>query len=124
MSYGSRENLAESNRPVLTVSLVGPSYLANDSFVKGRQGGDLIANAIQVAQNEGRKDDGQGMSLQILQTKPELTKNGLWMETAAKIITGKEPLDSFDKFVEDWKKRGGDQIIKEATEWYNNKNKK
>jgi putative aldouronate transport system substrate-binding protein len=34
------------------------------------------------------------------------------------IITGSQPLDSFDKFVSDWKAQGGDQIIKEVSDWY------
>jgi putative aldouronate transport system substrate-binding protein len=119
------DEINKENMHVMFLSMAGPSYLANDSFMKGRKDGDLIANAIQLSKSEGRKDDGLGMSLPpTLQSKPELGKNGLWMETAAKIMTGKDPIDSFDKFVEDWKKRGGDQIIKEATEWYNAQNKK
>ncbi|OPH51877.1 ABC transporter substrate-binding protein [Paenibacillus ferrarius] len=119
------DEINRENMHLMFLRLVGPSYLANESFMKGRKDGDIIANAIQIAKSEGRQDDGVDMPIPpTLQSKPELGKNGLWMETAAKIMTGKDPIDSFDKFVEDWKKRGGDQIIKEATEWYNAKNKK
>lgn len=38
-------------------------------------------------------------------------------EVFTKILMG-ESIDSFDKFVEDWKKLGGDQITKEVNEWY------
>ncbi|WP_240647279.1 extracellular solute-binding protein [Paenibacillus nanensis] len=38
-------------------------------------------------------------------------------ETFVKIILG-DPIDSFDKFVEDWKKLGGDQMTQEVNEWY------
>lgn len=38
-------------------------------------------------------------------------------EVFTKIIMG-ESIDSFDKFVADWKKLGGDQITKEVNEWY------
>lgn len=34
------------------------------------------------------------------------------------IIYGNEPIEAFDKFVEDWKAQGGDQITKEVNEWY------
>ena len=34
------------------------------------------------------------------------------------IIYGKEPIESFDKFVEDWKAQGGEQITQEVNEWY------
>lgn len=34
------------------------------------------------------------------------------------IIYGKESIEAFDKFVEDWKANGGDQITQEINEWY------
>lgn len=37
-------------------------------------------------------------------------------ETFLKIIMGTEPIDSFDQFVLDWKKQGGDQILSEVDE--------
>lgn len=40
------------------------------------------------------------------------------LETFVKIVRGDEPLDTFDTFVEEWKKRGGEQITKEVNEWY------
>lgn len=42
----------------------------------------------------------------------------LQQETFAAIINGEKPLEEFDKFVETWKKEGGDQLTKEANEWY------
>lgn len=36
------------------------------------------------------------------------------------IIYGKEPVEAFDKFVEDWKAQGGDAITEEINEWYRN----
>jgi putative aldouronate transport system substrate-binding protein len=38
----------------------------------------------------------------------------LEQETYLKIIVGKEPLESFDTFVENWKKLGGDKITEEV----------
>jgi putative aldouronate transport system substrate-binding protein len=37
-------------------------------------------------------------------------------ETFFKIVMGEQPLDSFDKFVADWKAQGGDDITKEVRE--------
>jgi putative aldouronate transport system substrate-binding protein len=34
------------------------------------------------------------------------------------IISGKKSVDAFDEFVEKWNKQGGDQLKKEADEWY------
>ncbi|MCD9021722.1 extracellular solute-binding protein [Cohnella silvisoli] len=42
-------------------------------------------------------------------------------ETFLKIIMGKAPIDEFDKFVDQWKKLGGDQITKEVNDWYKSK---
>lgn len=43
----------------------------------------------------------------------------LQAETYVNIIMGTQPADSFDEFVADWKKLGGDQITEEVNEWYN-----
>jgi len=103
--------------------LIGPSHLEDQEFLANRPNGDLISKAIEVSQNEGRVNDGLGMpTLPTMLERPELQKNGLWVEYAAKVLTGKDSLDNWDAFVEDWKKRGGDQVIKEATEWYNANN--
>ncbi|MBD2868960.1 extracellular solute-binding protein [Paenibacillus arenilitoris] len=42
------------------------------------------------------------------------------LEVFSKIILG-DPIDHFDKFVEDWKKLGGDDITEEVNEWYASK---
>ena len=39
------------------------------------------------------------------------------IETITKIIMG-ESVDSYDKFISDWKSLGGDEITKEVNEWY------
>jgi putative aldouronate transport system substrate-binding protein len=51
----------------------------------------------------------------MVERKSTLAK--LQDETFIKIILG-EPIDSFDKFVEDWKKLGGDQMTQEVNDWY------
>ncbi|MBP3965885.1 extracellular solute-binding protein [Paenibacillus lignilyticus] len=38
-------------------------------------------------------------------------------ETFTKIIMGAAPIEEFDKFVEQWKKLGGDQITSEVNDW-------
>ena len=40
------------------------------------------------------------------------------MEAYANIITGKESVDYFDTFVEEWKAAGGDTCTEEVNEWY------
>jgi len=47
----------------------------------------------------------------------EATLEKLQDEVFVKIILG-EPIETFDKFVEDWKSLGGDKITEEVNEWY------
>lgn len=49
---------------------------------------------------------------------PQLDK--LLDETFTKIIMGAAPISEFDKFVDSWKKLGGDDITKEVNDWYTN----
>ncbi|WMJ86275.1 extracellular solute-binding protein [Anaerocolumna sp. MB42-C2] len=54
---------------------------------------------------------------------PTMKKNWEQLQTMEKqvytnIIYGKESPDAFDKFVQDWKAQGGDEITKEVNEWY------
>ena len=39
-------------------------------------------------------------------------------EVYTKIIIGEAPVDDFDTFVEDFNKLGGEDITREANEWY------
>ncbi|WP_339314868.1 extracellular solute-binding protein [Paenibacillus sp. FSL R10-2734] len=48
--------------------------------------------------------------------KTDLT--ALMQKYFAQIITGELPLDDFDKFVTEWKAKGGDELTKEANEMY------
>ncbi|MGG6311472.1 hypothetical protein [Paenibacillus macerans] len=55
-------------------------------------------------------------------TKTMQSKNGILAklegETFIGIIYGKKPIDDFDKFVKEWYEIGGEQVTKEANEWY------
>ena len=44
-------------------------------------------------------------------------------EAYLEIITGKKPVDYFDEFVKTWYASGGEQLTKEANEWYGALNK-
>ena len=77
--------------------------------------------AVEVAKQEGIPNPLAAMPMpQSLLSQSELGRGGsLFQEAAAKIVVGAKAVDSFDEFVDTWKKQGGDKIIKEATEWYN-----
>ncbi|GIP36654.1 extracellular solute-binding protein [Paenibacillus sp. J2TS4] len=115
----SQEEIYEEQMYNIFLDYMGQRYLENQDFMAGRNQGELIVEAMTIANNEGRVNDGLDMpALPTMQARPELAYDGLWMQFAAKVITGEESLDGFNKFVEDWKKRGGNELIKEATEWY------
>ncbi|MEK3720324.1 extracellular solute-binding protein [Paenibacillus sp. FSL H8-0034] len=64
--------------------------------------------------------------LKALDGHPELTPNltggSLFSDGFVRWVVGREDLNTgFEKFVNDWKQRGGEQAIKEATEWYQKK---
>ncbi|KAJ3197957.1 hypothetical protein HK101_010917 [Irineochytrium annulatum] len=57
---------------------------------------------------------------------PTPTMQNVWeqlttmeQETFTKIIYGNEPLEAFDTFVTQWHEKGGDTVIEEVNEWYN-----
>lgn len=52
----------------------------------------------------------------MLEKKPIL--DAKMNEVFIKIIMNQVSIDEFDKFVEDWKKLGGDDMTKEVNEWY------
>ena len=39
-------------------------------------------------------------------------------EIIEQIITGEQPVDAFDEFIESWYALGGEDIVREKNEWY------
>lgn len=115
----AQEEVYDESMRQYWLRFIGPEPLENKEFMENKPNGKLVLSAIEIANNEGRVNDGDSMPiLPTMQVRPELGKNGLFMEFAAKVITGKSTVEEFDTFVEEWKKRGGDKVIEEATEWY------
>lgn len=84
-------------------------------------GGDQIVEWLEkIGANEGVANIEPG-NLRSLESHPDLKPLNcdLFNEMSAKIFYGQEPLEAFDIFVEEYKKRGGDEVIKEATAVYN-----
>lgn len=72
-----------------------------------------------VAPKEGITNYDPG-ALKSLADHPDLRVGNcdLFLNAAAKIFLGQASADSFDDFVKEYMKRGGDQIVKEATDVY------
>lgn len=102
----------------------GDSTLQDNVLEQGEIG-ELIINALEIAEEYVIQDDMVGMPrLKAYSSAPEIEpgiQDGtLFVEMFAKVVTGREDLDAaFDKFVSEWKKRGGEDAMEEATELYN-----
>lgn len=90
---------------------------------------EIMKNGYKAAESAVYKHASMGMpQLESLTGRPELEvnlgANTLFYDAFVKLVVGKEDLDAgFDKFVKEWKSRGGEAVIKEATDWYNSKGK-
>ncbi|MDF2671517.1 MAG: extracellular solute-binding protein family 1 [Paenibacillus sp.] len=89
---------------------------------------DLIQKGVKVAAQAAYVAPSKYMPpLDAVVKNPELADRAgtLYLDMFAKVITGKEELEpAFTKFVAEWKKRGGDDAIKQANEWYKEFTKK
>ncbi|QGQ98420.1 extracellular solute-binding protein [Paenibacillus psychroresistens] len=52
------------------------------------------------------------------------TAGTMFVETAAKIVLGDKPIEYYDEYVKNWRTRGGNDLVKQATDWYNANGKK
>lgn len=90
--------------------------------LKFQKYGEETKKGLKIANENGFAWEGLNMpALKSMQNHPELEdrQGSLFFEMFAKVVTGKEDADAaFDNFVKEWKRRGGDQAIQEATEWY------
>ncbi len=91
--------------------------------VKNDEAGfNAMKQGIEVASHEGLDNPTEAMPVpKAYNDNPDLLPTGsLWLEAATRIILGDKPLDYFDEFVEQWRKQGGNDVIAQMTEWYNN----
>ncbi|MDQ1914146.1 extracellular solute-binding protein [Paenibacillus sp. GD4] len=104
--------------------------LNNPMALKVLPNSDVILKGYEDSKTTIMKNDAVYMpALKSLEGRPELNvgfvAGSLFYDAFVKLVVGKEDLDKgFDAFVAEWKKRGGDAAMKEATEWHNTFNKK
>lgn len=89
------------------------------------EGRDLIKIFDDILAHEGHGSIKFSGGLEVFKDNPDISVGGplapeFWMKDAAKIITGREPLDYHDQIVDIWLKQGGQKAIEEATERYHN----
>ncbi|HEX7057944.1 MAG TPA: extracellular solute-binding protein [Bacilli bacterium] len=89
---------------------------------EGRQLMDFIDNTLT---KEGRSGYEFEPRLDAWVNNPDINPNSdqfspLINEHIMKMVFGKEPISDWPKVIEEWKSKGGNDLIKEATEKYNN----
>ena len=58
------------------------------------------------------------MPSSVYEDYPDILNRTLYVEYASKIIAGEYSIDKFDEFVEKWYASGGEEVTKNAREWY------
>lgn len=106
-------------RPTL-LNLVG----YNKELLKVQVGAEAAAKldaAYAITQKEGIPVILRGTSLLTSYQKyPDLKPYGTaFLQMVSKITLGDQPIGYFDEFVKNWRAQGGNEIIKEMTDWYN-----
>ena len=80
------------------------------------QGGYAVIDSIIKEDNKNVSAYNAIPTDAMVEKFPTLDK--LAMETIVKIITGDAPVDSYDQFLENWYKLGGEEVTAEAQAWY------
>lgn len=61
---------------------------------------------------------GDGMPSSVYEGYPDIQNHTLFQEAMTKIIIGDYPIETFDDFVTNWYKSGGEEVTKRVREWY------
>ncbi|MNN92019.1 hypothetical protein D3C81_2102270 [compost metagenome] len=90
------------------------------------EGRSLINVYDTILANEGRDGIQFDPRLDALVKNPDIAPNSdtappVLLTHMVKMVYGKEPISDWPKVVEEWLSKGGNDVIKEATEKYNNK---
>lgn len=81
------------------------------------EAGEKLGRALEISHQEGFRSLTFGMP-PLDQEMQNILYNS-FQEPAARIVVNNEPVDeTWDKFVEEWRKQGGDQLIQIMTDWY------
>lgn len=59
----------------------------------------------------------QGFGSPTMKIKQSILEK-IELDNFMNIITGNQPIDSFDNYVKEWKKNGGDQVVEELNTWF------
>jgi len=61
---------------------------------------------------------GEGMPSSVYEGYADIQNHTMYQEVISKIIIGDQPIERFDKFVEEWYRSGGEVVTQRVREWY------
>lgn len=120
------EQILEENYRVNWLPLVYDGAF-NRVLLENSPGGDELLNVFDtITSKEGREGIVFSPPLKTYEKYPDLAEgfgipSKLILDHMLKMIYGKEPISDWPKVIEEWKSKGGNEIIEEATARFNNK---
>jgi len=106
-------------------------FVQDQTYVKGLleltpEGQGLMNVYDTILAKEGRDGIKFEPRIQAFQDNPDIAPLAdvpapMIIDHIIKMIYGKEPISNWSKVIDEWKSKGGDAVIKEATERFNNK---
>ena len=76
---------------------------------------EKLNEAYTIANTQGWPNEAIGMP----PIADEKNMTTMFREIAAKVIVGQADLAAYEQFMKDWRAQGGEELVKERTEWYN-----
>lgn len=99
----------------------GDTTLWGWNRVFGEEGSQQLLISYQAGENTELVYDEFTGAPGVTMTAKKTTLDDMLDQMFIKIISGQEPLDSFDKVIEEWKMAGGNDMTVEVNEWYASK---
>jgi putative aldouronate transport system substrate-binding protein len=121
----NEEKLNQNSFRLGWVKLVG-NMAFEEKSLKIKPNGQKVLDAMKVIEKEGREGISFLKPLDAYSKDPDIIP-GFDMapkvigDAMIQMIYGKRPISDYPKVLDEWKKKGGEQVIKEATENWNKK---
>jgi putative aldouronate transport system substrate-binding protein len=83
--------------------------------------GEMKAAIFEASINDGRSLENIGMPQSVWEGYEDLQSTNmgnLYRQYTGKFMLGELPMSDWDKYVAEWKKKGGDVVTQRATDWY------
>jgi putative aldouronate transport system substrate-binding protein len=105
-----------SNKHLYAVNWQGRSREVFESMPFG----DIVVKIYDKAKDDYRFIDNMLMPSSVYEGYEDYlpSKSSLYKEKCSKMVLGELPMSAWNAYVKEWRKKGGDEVIKRATEWY------